>query len=503
MQKNVLEWLERTADRIPEKIAFQDSTNKLTFQQVLTLARAAGSGLCRYTSSRKPIAVLSGRHCATPVLFLGVVYSGCFYVPLDPTAPVLRLNRILQQLSPVALVVDQDYQSVVQKLDYSGPVIEAESLLSGQENPKELAHRRAEAGMNDPLYVIYTSGSSGQPKGVVTSHQSLMCYIQAYGSVMKIEEQDILGNQSPLDYIAAIRDIYLPLWCGASTFIIPKQAFSMPGQLFSILNEQKVSAIGWSVSALTIPAAMGAFDAAKPVFLQKICFSGSVMPCRYLKIWQQALPDAVFVNQYGPTEATASCTYYVVDHMVEKEEILPIGQPYEQYKVLLLSETGQAVPAGEIGEICISGPILALGYYNDLERTNEAFIQSPFHSHYREMIYKTGDLGRLREDGMLMFHGRKDRQIKHLGHRVELGEIEAAAKQIPEITECAALYYAEKEQIYLFYTGSADSRGLSLSFRKQLPGFMIPRKFVKIEEMPCLPNGKIDFQALTKQMKTE
>ncbi|MGM9973428.1 MAG: AMP-binding protein, partial [Clostridiaceae bacterium] len=328
-------------------------------------------------------------------------------------------------------------------------------------------------------------------------------YIDAYSEVMDIDSSDIFGNQSPLDYIAAIRDIYLPLKHGASTVIIPKELYMTPGVLFDFMNENKITSVGWSVSALTLPVSLGAFDHTVPKYLKKVCFSGSVMPCRSLRIWQDKLPNTKFVNQYGPTEATASCTYYVVENPVSEEDILPIGSPYKDYRVFLLSEENTETPTGEIGEICVSGPILALGYYNNHELTRKSFIQNPLNNKYDERIYKTGDLGLMRSDGILEFHGRKDRQIKHLGHRVELGEIEQAAGNIPGIEDCCTVYNKETDNIFLFYTGASDKRNLAVGLREVLPGFMVPRKLIKLEAMPRLSNGKIDMQSLREYINNK
>ena len=204
-----------------------------------------------------------------------------------------------------------------------------------------------------------------------------------------------------------------------------------------------------------------------------------------------------FVNQYGPTEATASCTYYVVPGLVEDTDVLPIGKPYPHYEVFLLSEQNEAVPDGEIGEICVKGPILALGYYNSREKTAESFLQNPLNRAYDERIYKTGDLGHFAPDGNLMFHGRKDRQVKHLGHRVELGEIDLAAAKVSGVEEACALYDQEHEQIWLFYTGAdVTKRDIAVALRADLPGFMVPRKIEQLEAMPRLDNGKTDMRAL-------
>lgn len=323
-----------------------------------------------------------------------------------------------------------------------------------------------------------------------------MCYIDAVCKVLNMDSSDILGNQSPLDYIAAIRDIYIPVKLGASTVILPKNEFSMPVKLFETLNRNRVTTLCWSVAGVELPAKLKAFDTIRPEHVRKVCFSGSVMSCKYLKIWQEHLPDALFVNQYGPTEATASCTYHVVSERVEDNTVLPIGIPYENYRILLLKEDLTEADPGRIGEICVTGPILALGYYGDPQKTAESFPQNPLNPNYRELIYKTGDLGKFREDGVLEFHGRKDRQIKHMGHRIELGEIEETAKQISGINECCALYQKEKELLYLFYSGTVASKEITLHFRKVLPAFMVPRKIILMEDLPKLPNGKLDMQSL-------
>jgi non-ribosomal peptide synthetase component F len=275
----------------------------------------------------------------------------------------------------------------------------------------------------------------------------------------------------------------------------------MPTKLFEILNEFQVTTLCWSVAGIELPAKLGGFSESKPQYLKKVCFSGSVMPCKYLKIWQDNLPDVLYVNQYGPTEATASCTYYVVDEKVDDSTVLPIGKPYENYGILLLDDNGREVAVGELGEICVTGPVLALGYYGDPVKTGEAFVQNPLNANYRELIYKTGDLGRYREDGNLEFHGRKDRQIKHMGHRIELGEIEGTACKVPGVTECCALYHKEKELLYLFYTGEAAPKEIVLYFRSVLPAFMVPRKLIKLETLPRLPNGKLDMQTMKSMFK--
>lgn len=536
--KNVLEWLEATVAKYPDKPAFSDTESSITFAQVYDIARNTGAYLIEKLGvDRTPVAVFAGRKMVTPAYFLGVVYAGRPYAPIDASLPDKRIEKILENLCPRAIVADREslehVESIVDELakaegferpqifvaedishsnckisesvgdvvtdsenDTDGGVVAVRVEETDDKSPEKLAAVRRQMSMTDPLYIIYTSGSTGNPKGVMTSHLSLITYINAYCDVMHIEERDVLGNQSPLDYIAAIRDIYLPLKTGCSTAIIPKEYFMEPNALFDYMNEKKVSSVGWSVSAFTILTSLGAFEEVGLESLRKICFSGSVMPCRVLRKWQENLPKAHFVNQYGPTEATASCTYYSVEHTVEEDEVLPIGQAYDNYRVFLIDEHGNEPAVGEQGEICVCGPILALGYYNDWKRTEAAFTLNPINKAYPERMYRTGDYGRLDEDGILHFCGRMDRQIKHMGHRVELDEVEHAANVVEGVVESCVIYNKSKEVLILFYAGDCDRRSLALALRDELPGFMVPRKIKKLEQLPKLPNGKYDMKKL-------
>lgn len=237
--KNVLEWLEATVAKYPDKPAFSDTESSITFRQVYDIARNTGAYLIGQLGvDRTPVAVFAGRKMVTPAYFLGVVYAGRPYAPIDASLPDKRIEKILENLSPRAIVADREsfehVESIVDELAksegfYRPQIFVAEDIsrfkkvVCDDSSPDMLAAVRRQMSMTDPLYIIYTSGSTGNPKGVMTSHLSLMTYINAYCDVMHIEGEDVLGNQSPLDYIAAIRDIYLPLKTGCSTAIIPKE----------------------------------------------------------------------------------------------------------------------------------------------------------------------------------------------------------------------------------------------------------------------------------------
>ena len=247
METNVIDWLEPPAAACPDKPAFLDEDSAVTFADVRREARIIGTAAAkRRAGQKKPIAVMSGRNAHTPAVFLGAVYAGCCYAPMDGTMPVHRLNSILNTLDTDLMIVQRAFYDKAKTLDFSGTILIAEELLEGSEDAALLADCRARARELDPLYIIFTSGSTGTPKGVITAQHSLMCYIEDYAGVMGIAREDVLGNQSPLDYIAAVRDIYLPLRFGATTAIIPKELFMSPERLFEYMNDKGVTWAGAS-----------------------------------------------------------------------------------------------------------------------------------------------------------------------------------------------------------------------------------------------------------------
>jgi amino acid adenylation domain-containing protein len=501
MQNSVLQWLNNAAELYGSKVIFNDTKCKLTFDEFNNLTKAIGSFLLDYISSNEPVAVMCSRNVYAPACYLGVTRGGGIYAPIDGTMPKNRINKMLSVINSKYMIVDKENYTTALELNFHGDIFLLEDIISANVRDEDLTIVEKAITGTTPLYIIFTSGSTGVPKGVVTSHYSLMCYIEDFCECVKINKDTVLGNQSPLDYIASIRDIFIPIKTGASTVIIPKNEFALPVKLFDTLNEYKVTTLCWSVAGMEIPVKLKAFNSLKPLYLKNIVFSGSVMSGKCLKVWQQNLPDVQFINQYGPTEATASCTYYKVKENVNDNTVLPIGKPYKNYKVFLLNKDNTLTENGEVGEICVSGPCVALGYYGNLDLTNKSFIQNPLNNSYKEIIYKTGDLGRLAPNGNLEYIGRLDRQIKHMGHRIELEEIEKIASELQGVVHTAAIYDKEKSILCLFYTGSPKIKDVIIYFRKTVPAFMVPRKVIKLESMPLLPNGKTDFNTLNLNLE--
>ena len=202
-----------------------------------------------------------------------------------------------------------------------------------------------------------------------------------------------------------------------------------PLKLVEFLNEKKINTICWVVSALTIISAFGTFEKAVPKYLKTIAFGSEVFPIKQFNLWKISSKCKI-INLYGPTECTGMSCYYEVDRDFELDEAIPIGRPFKNTDIILLNEKDKLAEQGEVGEICIRGTSLTLGYYKNFEKTAEAFVQNPLNDAYPELIYRTGDLGKYNDRGELIFVSRKDNQIKHMGHRIELGEIEVVANSI-------------------------------------------------------------------------
>lgn len=499
MVRNVLEFLENSAKTYPNKIGFEDSNGSITFSMLETKAKQIGSYYISKQMKNQPITVLMDKSIDCIIAMLGIVYSGNFYAPIDVSMPKVRISVILDTLKPAAILFDSAHGNMAMELGYAGDMVCFEEIKDTIAEEKQLENVRRYMIDTDPLYAIFTSGSTGVPKGVLTSHRSVIDFVSSFTEAFHITEEDIHGNQAPLDYDASVKDVYSTLLSGGKTYLIPSSYFSMPKKLFDCLEEQKITTLVWAVSAVCIPVNLKAFAYKVPNTLKKILFSGAVMPCKHLKVWQSYLPNVMYVNLYGVTETTCNCTYHIVDKQVEEDDVLSIGKPFQNTGIILLKDDNTEAAPGELGEICIKGAGLALGYYNNPEKTLESFVQNPVNKNFPELIYRTGDLGSYEPDGSLNFHGRRDFQIKHMGHRIELGEIETAVGSMSMIGDCCCLYEKENSDIYLFYVGDTTKKDIAIYLRERLPRYMIPTKFVQLSSMPRKINGKTDKQLLKEQ----
>ena len=452
MEKNVLEFLENSQRMYGEKTACADMNNELTYTQLMNQAKFIGSCLSLKIKPTQGVPVYMDKTCNTLSLFMGIVYAGGYYCMLDTTHPVERINLILDTIQADILVVDNKSAKKAEKLGFQGEIINLDELLEeydGQVVDSEAQERlekiREQALDTDPLYSIFTSGSTGVPKGVIVNHRSTIDFIDCFTETFGITNEDVIGNQAPFDFDVSVKDIYSSLKTGATLQLIPKMCFSFPTKLLDFLDD-----------------------------------------------------------------ITCNCTYYIIDREFGLDEKLPMGKPFANERVFLLDDEDKLVDAGrpgELGEICVSGTAVTMGYLRNPEKTAAAFVQNPLNDRYLETIYRTGDLGYYSEDGELFFSSRKDFQIKHMGHRIELGEIETYMNAIEGLLRSCCIFDTDENKILGFFeiegASELDRKGVTHALKDKVPQWMIPNVLVKVETMPITKNGKIDRKELMKIYKEQ
>ena len=529
--KNILEFIENSAARYPDKLAVADENGGLTYSQLESFSRKIGAWILAEIKGvrNKAIAVLLDKKPESVAACMGVVYSGNFYVVLDAEMPKQRAESILTALRPAAILTDDLHMELAKNIaDAVKETAEPQETVAvsrrGERNccsdeikvldldemdadadQSGLGGVRARMIDTDPVYALFTSGSTGVPKGAVVSHSNIIAYIDWYTEAFDIDENTVFGSQTPFYFSMSVSDLYSTLKNGATLYIIPKVYFTFPMKLMEFLNTYKINTIYWVPSALQIVANYKMFQYAKLPELKKVLFAGEVMPTRPLNYWRENLPDAMYANLFGPTETTDICTYYVVNRKFADDEPLPMGHACNNCDVFVLGEDGKEVSPevdpetgfSREGELYARGSFVALGYYGNAEKTKEAFVQNPLNPNYPELVYKTGDLVKYNKYGELVYVCRKDYQIKHMGYRIELGEIEAAAGAIEGIRSYACIYDDAADKILFIYEGKKkDDAELLNAFKSRVPHYMEPNRFIRITSMPHNANGKIDRKKL-------
>lgn len=505
MQINVLEYFEKTVLKHKEKIAIIDNESKLTFNELEKCAKK----LCflihiKMNLINQPIGIFLPKGENSIIAFLGTLYSGNFYVPLDIESPQKRLETIINNLEPKIIITTKKYLEILllQKFDKNRILLIDEIFNKKITYNNKLILQNIENIIDaDPVYTIYTSGSTGTPKGVVISHRGVIDYIDWAVNCFNINRDTIIGNQAPFYFDNSTLDIYLCLATGATLIIIPKYLFIFPVRLLEYIKEKEINFIFWVPSVLTSIANRKLLDKVDVNCLKKILFAGEVMPMKHLNYWRKRLKYSLFANLYGPTEITVDCTYYIVEKDFHDDESLPIGIPCRNSDVFILNKDDKKADKNEKGELCVRGSSLALGYWNNFKKTNEVFTQNPLNKNYPDMIYRTGDIVYKNKEGLIIFVGRKDSQIKHQGYRIELGEIENAVLSISEIDNACVIYNDKDKNIILFYESKNIVTPVEIrkELIKYLPKHMLPTVFTKLDKLPKNPNGKIDRLALKKK----
>lgn len=498
MLKNVLEALEKSSKQNEAKIIFGQSDKEITYRDFVAHAKTIGTSLLQKVSGKRvPIMIWIDKTINCLETMMGVLYSGNFYTIADTKSPKERLQNMVDILECHTVIADAKNIAKLEKLALKGiHILSYEDLLENRIDEKRLQEIRNEQIDTDPAYVLFTSGSTGIPKGTVVNHRSILAYTSWVQECFEINANTIFGSQTPFYFSMSILDVYTTMLTGATLYMIPKMYFSFPVKLIEFIKQKKINTIYWVPSALCIVANLGALDNINLPDLKKVLFAGEVMPVKQLNMWQEALPNCIYANLYGPTETTDICSYYIVNRRFENNETLPIGIHCNNCNLVLMKEDGTEAKVGEEGEILVRGTFLADGYYGNEQKTKEVFIQNPFNNKYPEIVYKTGDIGKYNENGELLYISRKDYQIKHMGYRIELGEIEKNIYGVEGVVLCVAIYEETTDRIIVFYQGAIEKDELAKEVSQKLLPYMKPNQYIKLDKMPYNANGKIDRKQL-------
>lgn len=501
MYSTILQYLEKTAHDFPDKAAYTDRNTSLTFKDFLENAQKIGSGILKTVKRCNPVAVYMDKSSSCIYTYLGAVYAGCFYVPIDPQMPVERVSLILETLNPDLIICDDTTKEASELFSDKYRVQHYKELLETTVDTDKLSLIRDKAKSTDILYVLFTSGSTGRPKGVTISHLAVIDFTDWICEKYKLTEDSSLCSQAPFYFDASVPDIFIPLKTGATLFIPEKKFFTFPKLILQYLKDKQINTLIWVPSALCNVVNTNAFNVCIPDSVKLVIFCGEVMPCKHLNVWKKHLPDARFVSMYGPTEATYACMYYDIDRDFSDDDSLPLGKACENSEIIILNENNNLASTGEIGEICILGQCLSSGYFGNQEKTQSAFVQNPVNKNWIELMYRTGDLAYVDKQNNVVFAGRKDFQIKRLGHRIELGEIESNIIAVDGVNNACCIYNQQNQNIIAVYSGSLSQNDLKTVLTKKIPQYMVPNKIIQLDKIPLNLNGKIDRKLIEEKYK--
>ena len=509
MKINLIELFEETVKRYPQKVAVIDKDREITFsalhQQSLRLAsRLISMGIAQ----NKPVGGFLDKSIESVYANLGILYAGDFYMNLDIKTPAERIRNIIQLVEPAAII------STTRQIKPIEGIIPSTTQVILLDEADETADVDAPAILRrlstiidtDPSCIINTSGSTGTPKGVVLNHKSFFDFIEWAIDTFHFGDDLVMGSLSPIVF-----DIYsfelCMLMAKASTLVVlPAHLAAFPAKILEVLEQHKVNFLFWVPTIMVNIANMDLLSAFKLESLKTVWFAGEVFPTKQYNYWHHHLPQTTFANLYGPIEITLDCTYYIINKEIPDEEPLPIGYPCRNTDILVLDDEDRLVKEANVeGELCVRGTSLAMGYYNNPEKTAAAFVQNPLNKAYPEVIYRTGDIVCYSEEGLIMFKGRKDNIVKHQGYRTDLGEIEHVIINTLKLVKNGCIVYNQAEkQITLFYEAEEEVpvTEFRLSIGKVLPKYMIPTAYHRLEQLQRNANGKIDRLFYKKQVNS-
>ena len=496
MQINVIEYLKKTVTTVPEKKAVIDGDQSISFEKLNVNAKTLAVELSRLNCLNKPIAVYLPKSIESIIANIAIIYSGNAYMNLDLKTPGIRLSNILELIQPEAIITSNKYREVVSNLAKDIPlIIYDETDLNFNPDINVLDLIESKILDTDPLCIINTSGSTGTPKGVVLNHKSFIDFTEWAIETLKITNNEIIGSLSPLVFDIYSFELCMLMAKGSTIVLLSDSLAPFPAKILSLMQENKVTFLFWVPTIMVNIANMDLLSKIPLPDLRTVWFAGEVFPTKQFNYWKNSFPMVKFVNLYGPIEITLDCTYFIVEREIKDDEPIPIGFPCRNTDILILNDKDEIAALNEEGELCVRGTSLAMGYYNNPEKTATAFVQNPLNISYPEIIYRTGDVVFKNERDEIIFKGRKDSLVKHMGYRIELGEIEHVIINTLKLVENGCVVYNQvKKEITLFYESKKDNSiaEMKKGIGEVFPKYMVPTVFHQMDVLPRNTNGKID-----------
>jgi len=485
----ILAEIDRWGRETPDRIAHQSGDRTLTYGELLARSDSLAGWLqADLGDSSAPIAVRGHKEPEMLIAFLGAVKSGRPYVPIDLAIPDQRAERIVQT-AQAALVLTP------------------ERVAEITADPRPAPSRRVFG--EDAFYILFTSGSTGEPKGVIITHANLTAFVDwMLGEQPLLRGSETFLNQAPFSFDLSVMDLYLTLVTGGTLFSITKDEIGNLKKLYESLSRSQLTTWVSTPSFAQMCCIEKTFAQPMIPTLRRFLFCGETLAPETAAQLLERFPDAEVWNTYGPTEATVATTSVRVDRaLIEKWPTLPVGYEMPGTRVLILDENRQPVPSGERGEIVIVGPNVSPGYLRREDLTTRAF--QPYEN---ARTYRTGDWGRERE-GLIFFEGRMDSQVKVNGYRIELGDLEANLRALPEIADAVVLPVEKSGRIdslaaMIVLAGAKVGSDFEISAKlktklaERLPAYMVPRKFVFLDAFPMTANGKADRRKLAERLSS-
>jgi amino acid adenylation domain-containing protein len=510
-------FLSSSAERTPNATAVVDRSGAITYGELDAASDRLASRLIELgVGIGDRVGLYLNKSIDAVIAIYGVMKAGAAYVPIDPSSKEARAVYIANNCGVDVLVSATNKKhlwaafgegGVRHVICMDGPGEEVEGITT---YPREWVDSATPMALprlisQDLAYILYTSGSTGQPKGVMLSHQNCLSFVKWAVDEFAVTSQDRLSSHAPFHFDLSTFDLYAAAIAGAPVYLVPKSVSMLPVEVKKFIETNQIS-VWYSVpSILTMLVELGGLEVGDLPTLRTLLFAGEVFPTKYLSRLMKLLPHVQFANLYGPTETNVCTGYTVPEPPDEDAPPISIGGAITNVETFVVDEQNRIVEAGQVGELLVRGPTVMAGYWGDADLTAKKLIPSPIPRHLGDPVYRTGDLVEEQEGGIYRFIGRRDNQIKSRGYRIELGDIEAALSAHPAVLEVVVVAIPDEMVSNRIVGFASVSEGLSdselLRFcAERVPNYMVPESMHIRAELPKTSTGKIDRRALSEEI---